>query len=487
MIRNILYYIPIFATTILLQLFFLILELSLYDINYNVSVVLLWIFFLFIPINIVLFIIILVNSKKDKKRKENTNNKVNKNPYRDTLKSYIIEFPFYGVKANDDLEKETYLDGKSAFKWFDDSIVDAINISWNGNNMINSISVKELKQKLYDMQMFICEDGTCRVIISIFEELTEEEKEYLLEFVKKQASNGWEKEDFEFKDKSENCFRVVFWRNDNNWYIKYRNEDISMLLFEKFKDLTEKECYEIELTGENPDIKDNKIGGLPYLPIGEEYPKDKDGNPMALLLQVNLKDIDLENFPKDGILEIFVSLGIMKKFDFNDYCVKYYKDNLEYQKNNIPNIDLNKNYFFVHKSYGINLKKAKCYMSFSDFRFENTIKDIADDIMKNVLHIGYSNEYDIDKTFGSILNKYYDEVGVYTPKICIGGYADFPQDDPRYESTFEDKTECLFKLDSSYDLDRIFVGDAGIIFALISLDDLKNKEFDKTYVNFDCY
>ena len=59
--------------------------------------------------------------------------------------------------------------------------------------------------------------------------------------------------------------------------------------------------------------------------------------------------------------------------------------------------------------------------------------------------------------------------------------------DPRYESTFEDKTECLFKLDSSYDLDRIFVGDAGIIFALISLDDLKNKEFDKTYVNFDCY
>ncbi len=74
---------------------------------------------------------------------------------------------------------------------------------------------------------------------------------------------------------------------------------------EKFKEATEKECYKVLLLEDAPGIMDDKIGGQPYLPIGEEYPKDKDGNFMPLLLQVNLKNVDLANFPKKGILEIF--------------------------------------------------------------------------------------------------------------------------------------------------------------------------------------
>ncbi len=69
-------------------------------------------------------------------------------------------------------------------------------------------------------------------------------------------------------------------------------------VIEMFKERTKKECYKIEVVDGTPDIMDNKIGGIPYLPIGEEYPKDKNGTPLALLLQVNLKDIDLEDYPK---------------------------------------------------------------------------------------------------------------------------------------------------------------------------------------------
>lgn len=56
-----------------------------------------------------------------------------------------------------------------------------------------------------------------------------------------------------------------------------------------FKETTRKHCYSIDLLDEVPDILDDKIGGTPYLPVGEEYPVDKSGNPLALLLQINLK------------------------------------------------------------------------------------------------------------------------------------------------------------------------------------------------------
>ena len=87
-------------------------------------------------------------------------------------------------------------------------------------------------------------------------------------------------------------------------------EEKFKLVVEEFKKATEKECYKVLLLEDVPSILDDKIGGQPYLPVGEEYPKDKDGNYMPLLLQVNLKNIELDNFPKKGILEIFTDKDV---------------------------------------------------------------------------------------------------------------------------------------------------------------------------------
>ena len=346
-----------------------------------------------------------------------------------------------------------------------------------------------VKKKLQDMQMFICKDGTCKVFISIFEELTESEKEYLLEFVKGQASDGWGEGNFDFEDNNGKYFRVAFWRNDSDWYIKYIDIDLLKLLLEKFKKETEKECYEVELLDEIPGIKDNKIGGTPYLPIGEEYPKDNNGNPMLLLLQVNFKDIDLEGYPEDGILEIFVEDSLTGIYEQGkNYCVKYYKDNLEYQRDNIPVPHIEKYTSIVDRSYKISLKKTKCYMPYNDFRTIVTIKKAANYIMNNELSIVSDNSYEVDNLFGNTVDMYYSDKQMNSSKIYIGGYADFTQSDPReYGSPLEDKIVCLFKLDSYYDLEKIFLGDAGILFALISQDELSKKEFDKTYIDWDCY
>ena len=70
-------------------------------------------------------------------------------------------------------------------------------------------------------------------------------------------------------------------KNDNN---------IIQKILDLYKKETSKQCYELILEEEEPDILDDKKCGKPYTPIGEEYPKNKKGNNLALLLQVNLKN-----------------------------------------------------------------------------------------------------------------------------------------------------------------------------------------------------
>ena len=100
-------------------------------------------------------------------------------------------------------------------------------------------------------------------------------------------------------------------------------------ILDEFNNETAKDCCKISLAEGEPAITDNKIGGQPYLPVGEEYPTDKDGAPLALLLQVNLKDVDLPDWPKEGILEIFTDALV----DYPcQYAVKYFPADQEYQK-----------------------------------------------------------------------------------------------------------------------------------------------------------
>ncbi len=100
---------------------------------------------------------------------------------------------------------------------------------------------------------------------------------------------------------------------------------------ELYKEKTKKECYRIEIEeGVIPNIMDDKIGGIPYLPVGEEYPVDKNNNPMILLIQINLKNIELENYPHEGILQIYIDKAC--SYPCN-YKIRYYKNITENREN----------------------------------------------------------------------------------------------------------------------------------------------------------
>ncbi len=246
-------------------------------------------------------------------------------------------------------------------------------------------------------------------------------------------------------------------------------------VIEKYKELTKKECYSISIEDGEPGILDDKIGGTPYLPVGEEYPKDSSGECMPLLLQVNLKNIDLEGYPKKGILEIYTDKDLRYPCE---YAVRYFEDNLQYQES-FPDIDLS-NYIF-NKSFKISLEKDFCHMPFTDYRFT----DVICPIINEVFGVETKNNADIDKLFEG-----FDWIDLFFENtrripITLGGYADFTQTDPRVYSNPE-LEECLFKLDSEFDYDTFSVGDSGIMFVLISKQNLENVEFDKAVVDWDC-
>ena len=158
---------------------------------------------------------------------------------------------------------------------------------------------------------------------------------------------------------------------------KKADNDIIQKILDLYKKETSRQCYEIILEEEEPDILDDKICGKPYIPIGEEYPKDKKGNNLTLLLQVNLKNIELESFPKNGILEIFTSSEMRSDLEYKVIC---YEEGKEYQKD-LPEIDNSK--YLCKVNNKIKLRKTVDYMSNIDYRYPETILKVLNEMTKS--------------------------------------------------------------------------------------------------------
>ena len=268
--------------------------------------------------------------------------------------------------------------------------------------------------------------------------------------------------------------------NKNMEYWKYLLEEIPEdsdisniskdkfeLFIEEYKKITEKECYSIDLIEEEPGILDNKIGGKPYLPIGEKYPIDKFGNPMELLLQINLKDIQLENWPKSGILEIFISL---EDGDYEYNCnVKLFEENQSYQTT-FPNITP---YPIVKQANKIKLSKDICHMPTTDYRFN----DVLWKCIEKIYYIKKDCLTPVYKIFGkSNWNKELCSA-IKNHLITIGGYAEFIEQDSRIYKN-KNKTEVLFKLDPDKSVKDFSTIDKRILNVVIANNDILNKNFD---------
>ena len=256
-------------------------------------------------------------------------------------------------------------------------------------------------------------------------------------------------------------------------------------IVEHIKNASRKTCCAIEVLDDTPGTLDNKIGGVPYLPVGEPFPTDSNGNPMSLLLQIRCRDINLPEFPDEGVLEIFVSSSLTA-LPF-ECTVKLFPENLPFQilspqPANKDDIIIVKNYPRGHK---ILVSHQPSYISVWDFRFEYFLADA----LSEVLHVSLPKNLDVSEFFPDVpdanevlLNSFPSDC-----HIAIGGYPDFTQDDPRPSKKCpKNLTTCLFKLDSIYNMKLFNIGDAGILCVFISDEDLASCNFSGAVAEWDC-
>ncbi len=249
-------------------------------------------------------------------------------------------------------------------------------------------------------------------------------------------------------------------------------------VIEEYLRLTNIESMAVIDAGESFDILDDKIGGLPYIPQQFSYPVDEQGEPMLLLLQADLQHIDLPDWPKEGILEVFTKNSFTYPTEYQIYC---FEKGLPYLED-LPETDLIQASGFVTESHKIELRKVEEQMPVSDYRCNDILVKLINEIYQldcqSVFDIGDHLDFDIFDFYDGILQK------VRVPLCSIGGYADFVQYD--YREKQDERECCLFKLDSGFG-EWVDIGDSGVLSITISPEDLKQGNFQKAFLDWDCY
>lgn len=227
---------------------------------------------------------------------------------------------------------------------------------------------------------------------------------------------------------------------------------------------------------------ESKIGGNPYLPVGYEYPVDKNKKPMRLLSQINFSEVPhISSYPEKGILQFYISAhDDLYGVDFKDlsaqnnfkviYVPKYSKDE--------TNIITDFSFVGEPGQYCLPFDdEVKIYfdvgyqpVATGDFQFQKVFGKEVSSFLEDIL----DDEDEIDSFF--------DDFSF--PGHRIGGYAYFTQSDPR-ENGYEEYTELLLQIDSDNDL-GIMWGDCGVANFFIREEDLKKLDFSKVLYTYDC-
>ncbi|WP_025743534.1 YwqG family protein [Aquimarina pacifica] len=224
-----------------------------------------------------------------------------------------------------------------------------------------------------------------------------------------------------------------------------------------------------KLVEDNLDLKDSKFLGKPFFPIYKEYPKDENGKPMIMIAQLNFEQIpELDFFPKNGILQLFLSSSNSYQ---DDFAIVYHSaEELSKEPLNDFSFITEKDYeempvFKLHQlSFEKGIEKGGSEDSQFDYLFDEND------------YWGFT-EYLTDEQ-EKIFGEYFNAVG-----HKIGGYAEFTQSDPRDNNTDQKDDIQVLQIDVD---DHIMFGDSGLGHIFISRENLIKKDFSKAYFYWDC-
>lgn len=225
----------------------------------------------------------------------------------------------------------------------------------------------------------------------------------------------------------------------------------------------------------------SKIGGSPYLPIGQQYPKSFAGENLQLLAQINFDELPKnDQYPSSGMLQFFINpQDDLYGLDFADqqkqdgFRVIYYETVSQDQSTLQQQFPALKSGDFmspISAQSAIQFEKSDSYIDMNDFEFSQKVTDL------------YAKEDDESEIFCDEYSEVFSANG-----HRLGGYPVFTQTDPReYNENIQDYI-LLLQIDTDdVDGNEIMWGDSGVGNFFIHPDDLKKRDFSKVFYNWDC-
>jgi len=239
-------------------------------------------------------------------------------------------------------------------------------------------------------------------------------------------------------------------------------------------------------------ILGSKIHGTPYWEKNGIIPLDNKSKPMALMAQINLSKMpQLPHFPKEGILQFFLSLEDTYGMNFNKAIDHKYNKVIYW-----PNPDMEK--YSTYPEINIEDSPANIPLSIEsdDIKMESCgIADqyYYDQFLENTL-IPKFPTLNTDELFDAICEEDTDDLLGDNSGSKMGGFAYFTQDDPRNSNELnkawslkeEDKEEIIVLLQLDSDHDEMMWGDCGVANWHILKEDLLKLDFSKVFYTWDC-
>lgn len=197
------------------------------------------------------------------------------------------------------------------------------------------------------------------------------------------------------------------------------------------------------------DILASKIGGIPFIPQGGEYPVHKEnGERLHFLIQLNFAEIPhIEGYPESGILQFFIS---------------------------------------DDKNYGVNWDNPQCQNSWRTRYYKDISNPMPLEAVKKMMPVVDKNSscLPFEMPGQAFTLEFTEEVMPISPDestSCLGGYSGvegLPKD-----------YQLLLRINSEKGEQGCYLkwGDYGVVNFFIHPDDLRKCDFSKVFFSWDCY
>ncbi|MET0550897.1 MAG: YwqG family protein [Xanthomonas sp.] len=231
----------------------------------------------------------------------------------------------------------------------------------------------------------------------------------------------------------------------------------------------------------------SKVGGRPYWTGDRPYPHAADGQPLALLAQIDLARVPpIQGYPRQGMLQFFIAGDDVYGANFGDarsdlaalsaqrnFRVVYWpQPKASARQAEVPLAAAEQLPFDPSRPRAMQFDAGEETIGSRDVRFEQALGTPLEAVAAAYASRHALPQDAVDDALYEVLSR-----GGHK----LGGYPEFTQEDPR---TPQDRQVLLLQLDSD---EQMLWGDSGVANFFIDPDDLRRGDFSRVAYNWDCF